>query len=478
MNVFKKIKSSRQRGQIVLLYALVIPVLFLFVGLTFDLAWYYLNVSRMQNAADAAVLAGANKLIDQEQSLSDYNSVTFVAGYDINKSNRILRDISQGDEQAKIYVAKNIAEDYWDWDEDTLTDLWTQRELHFNSSLWKGIGNSSDLLYYHVMLEEDIPHFFLTDLFPKMTAKVSAVAALSYYLKGYSFFKQVKFLGDKQTYDFTNPNYSDDDFNRYEKLARSVLAEEYDDSPDENFNFDGDIHENIYKLFLNGFFVGNPNAPYEYGNVADDDEEVLKRIININEVYPVRDKNFFKDSRNKSLLSDFRKQNPEYRSFKDDEELAEKLAKEPPDPLYIRIEGNPRDGRKRQIIININADNMSDNYRPIIFLYESPNEEPVNEEPVTLNLNDDFRGVLFAPNSPVIVNGNNHKFQGFIVAKEYKKNIGDSQPIKYVTYYDFNLAESMFDSFKMVYLEEYELLGKFLDSMNNLLTTAEAENLK
>ena len=153
MNVFKKIKSSRQRGQIVLLYALVIPVLFLFVGLTFDLAWYYLNVSRMQNAADAAVLAGANKLIDQEQSLSDYNSVTFVAGYDKNNSNKILRDISQGDEQAKIYVGKNIARYYWDRDEDTIIDLWTRKELHFDSSLWKGIGTSSDALYYHITLE-------------------------------------------------------------------------------------------------------------------------------------------------------------------------------------------------------------------------------------------------------------------------------------------------------------------------------------
>ena len=455
MNVFKKIKSSRQRGQIVLLYALIIPVLFLFTGLTFDLAWYYLNVSRMQNAADAAVLAGANKLIDQEQSLSDYNSVTFVAGYDKNNSNKILRDISQGDEQAKIYVGKNIAENYWDWDENIIIDLWTQRELHFDSSLYKGKGNNSGTLYYHVTLEEDIPHFFLTDLFPKMTAKVSAVAALSYYLKGYSFFKQVKLLGDKQTFDFTNPNYSVDDFTGNEKLERSVLAEE-ENYPDENFNFVNDI----YKNFFNGLFVGDPNAPYDSNYVADDEEITTKRIINIDTVYPVRDEKFFMN--NYYALRNFRAQNYDYRKLSD-EELAKKFAKGPPDPLYIRIESNPRDGRNRQIIININISNMDEKYRPIIFLYESPNEEPV-----TLNLNDDFRGVLFAPNSPVIVNGNNHKFRGFIIAKKIDKT---------------ELAESKFDSFKMIYLQDWKHLTEWelsyeWDSMNNLLTTAEVENLK
>ena len=79
---FQGRKTSGQRGQLVLLYAFLIPLLFLFVGVTFDLSWYYLNVSRMQNAADAAVIAGAKTLLDDEQSLSDFNAITFINGFD------------------------------------------------------------------------------------------------------------------------------------------------------------------------------------------------------------------------------------------------------------------------------------------------------------------------------------------------------------------------------------------------------------
>ena len=53
-SLFQRIK---QRGQMLVLFALMIPVILLFVGLALDLGWYYLNVSRLQNAADAAALA-------------------------------------------------------------------------------------------------------------------------------------------------------------------------------------------------------------------------------------------------------------------------------------------------------------------------------------------------------------------------------------------------------------------------------------
>ena len=68
-------KFHRQRGQVMLLFALFVPLLFLFAGLGIDLGWYYLNVSRLQNAADAAALAGAKKLLtDLKTNNSKYAS--------------------------------------------------------------------------------------------------------------------------------------------------------------------------------------------------------------------------------------------------------------------------------------------------------------------------------------------------------------------------------------------------------------------
>src|SRR3989442_10194053 len=47
------------RGQTLVIVALMLTLLFGFVGLVADVAWYELNLIRVQRAADAAALAGA-----------------------------------------------------------------------------------------------------------------------------------------------------------------------------------------------------------------------------------------------------------------------------------------------------------------------------------------------------------------------------------------------------------------------------------
>ena len=44
-----------------------------------------------------------------------------------------------------------------------------------------------------------------------------------------------------------------------------------------------------------------------------------------------------------------------------------------------------------------------------------------NSLPVILNLNANFNGVLFMPNSPVVINGNGNNFEGFVVAEKFLK---------------------------------------------------------
>ena len=98
------------------------------------------------------------------------------------------------------------------------------------------------------------------------------------------------------------------------------------------------------------------------------------------------------------------------------------------DPLYCRIESEPymREPTPiRQIVLNINVSNMADQYRPLFFYYDEPETESggagaAAAQPVILNLNADFKGVLFMPDVPVVINGNGHKFEGFIVAKEFR----------------------------------------------------------
>ncbi|MBR0261184.1 MAG: Tad domain-containing protein [Selenomonadaceae bacterium] len=108
------------------------------------------------------------------------------------------------------------------------------------------------------------------------------------------------------------------------------------------------------------------------------------------------------------------------------------------DPLYLRIEGEDGTGADtpiRQIVLNINVSNLADGLRPLFFFYDGPNKENAGAnaepQPVILNLNADFKGVLFMPDVPVVINGNGHTFEGFIIAKEYRYLSTSGTKVKY-----------------------------------------------
>ena len=129
--------------------------------------------------------------------------------------------------------------------------------------------------------------------------------------------------------------------------------------------------------------------------------------------------------------------------------------KDAPDPLYAYIENENIYSHEyqstslfntvRQIIINVNVANTGKDDRPLVLFYDGPEtvknktqntwreqwregwkydwyeNNPRKSLPVILNLNADFKGILFVPNSPVVINGNQHSFEGFIVAKSIVK---------------------------------------------------------
>ncbi len=89
------------------LYALLIPLMFLFVGVGLDLGWYYLNVSRLQNAADAAALAGATELVVKSK-VTDIKTISLVDKYDNNPADI---DTIDGDAVAAQYARENLSSD-------------------------------------------------------------------------------------------------------------------------------------------------------------------------------------------------------------------------------------------------------------------------------------------------------------------------------------------------------------------------------
>lgn len=426
VNVFKKFK---QRGQVVFFYAFFIPLLFFFVGTIFDLSWYFVNVSRMQNAADAAVIAGAQTLIGEDGNLYYYVDKTFVKGYDPQSVSEFYQDTTLGDTIAKTYVRKNLGRISSDWDDDIIIDSWTKNELYFESILLGDKKDNFETLYYHVMLEEDVPHMFLNGWFDTMNAKVSSVVKISQYMKGYDFFEQMKYLGYKHKRLALNA-----------KDERTITPDTSD--TDERFNFTEDDSD---KNFFDSLFTGyvRDTATANVNNQSDGDiisggtfkkNKLKRRVININTVYPIRDYGFYY---NYNALQKIRDKNSAYDNLNDDD-LASALAKDS-DPLYIVIESEK--DSPQQLIININRSNTNEfSDRPIIFVYDAP--EDFSHYPVILNLNADFRGALYAPNNPVVINGNEHDFEGFVIAESYAEFIPDDDA--YYNYYDYNSIQEEF----------------------------------
>ncbi|MBR6014201.1 MAG: Tad domain-containing protein [Selenomonadaceae bacterium] len=473
----KFLKISPQKGQVIVFYALVVPLLFCFVGAAADFGWLYFNQSRLQNAADAAVNAGVKELLKKDQSLSDYTYTTFVANSEEGLQGLIdsqvisSRDTTKGDKVAKNYVIKNLSKN------NDLSDSWNNNaDVTFKTILYGSDEDDYQALYYTVILEEKFKHLFgVLEAFGlgDLHTKAVAVAKITHnmqrlpddgggdsgdgnksYPHGPSLYDQMKAIEEAETYadwDIIKEYYDNREnlasfpisvsSSRYAADARSVItAGQYYEkgnffrtevatlkgigfyNPGGNYHNRGYLREEpkVNQFLLDDLFVdfrsdisdgsikydwdiykrlSNGAYKWDYGDpVSSEYDKYSFRIhymINIDKVYPVRD------------------------------------GREAPDPLYARIESEPMTSARkpvrsdrssvRQIIINVNVDNTNEKTdRPIIFFYEGP-EAYVSRhsEPIILNLNHDFRGVIFAPVSYVAINGNGHNFEGFVVAEKY-----------------------------------------------------------
>lgn len=460
----KKILS--RRGQAMVLYALLIPLLFLFVGVGIDLGWYFINVSRLQNAADAAALAGAHELTENISGYSG-SSIKLTDKYPDDDSVQNL-DSYSGDIEARKYAIKNLASN----DEGSIVNGWTSGVVNPDYKLKKDADGN---LYYVVQLMENVKHLFLRgSMFDGMNAPVTAVAMISkatdpdpphgpslleavaehektkvvgnwevqdYYRKHQDEYKEKfgrDFYDEKWNHfqDKTN-SYTSGAFNRTEtitvkqeggsgKTTSANGSKYYDadklDSINIDFKQDIEFKEAISNDWDLGYTLPDGMNIKSYINNSGDTNSVRNSLrihssININDAWVDRNK---------------------------DDGAA--------DILWTRIESEPiisdlginkimtQLNTVRQIIFNVNTSNTATEtkqddegnvttyytQRPMFIFYTGPEtNEPDNpdsvrkSQPVVFNLNADFNGILYAPNSPVIINGNGHILTGFVIAKEY-----------------------------------------------------------
>lgn len=225
MTNLRNVKKFRNRGQVLILYALLMPVFVLMAGVGLDLGWYYLNVSRLQNAADAAALAGAKTLVQQsdfnnylvvslasnqlptdfddyEKAYSNtFDSTTIATGVlnNYKKIGEVTSSLEESRKVAEEYVRKNLSNDQEvsessSWKTLSAIDNWSISTNEANKKVngtielkYKIVDGKNDVYgprYFVVNLTEKIRHLFMPGWFDDMDAPVRAVVLLRPHYKG------------------------------------------------------------------------------------------------------------------------------------------------------------------------------------------------------------------------------------------------------------------------------------------------------
>lgn len=390
-------KSKAQKGAFLVFTALMIPIIFICAGFAVDLgnAWAY--KSKLQNAADAAALAGAKEYGDNGNETVDTHD--------------------EADKQAERFLIANLGSDYF---KEHLAEGSTGKVRYQMKPLAQ---KDSTKTYYRVYLSAQTDTSFMKMFnYDHMDVGVEAVAVVPQMKQESNF--DALFVARNNFMGNINSNQHGNDPNR---ISTTYTGHIYvADENKYNYYRANNDQDGRYKFF-------KPEAYKRPFNQVKDDKSLYE------EVQLLKNSNYDEAALNtKKYLQDIADQN-KYKSdsltfywnppkipmssgedydyyYIDtnqsnvDFNLDYFHAKSPADedkPVYIFIEG-----QKSQIQINLVGDkNDTAIHRPVILCYLGTSEYHSNEwggyytNPLKIMGNGyKFRGTIFAPNAYVVLN--------------------------------------------------------------------------
>ena len=544
----KRLGNNSQKGAVLVFVALLLPMLVFFGGMAIDFGRAYLYKSDLQNAADAAALAGVTaasgsgsaRLVDTTPSGSLKNGeadklvvaknaanvilVKDTGAASANESNTKLRMTKEGKDpevdadtyyymveltdevkmvfaqlflpqslipndwnvkvsvkawaKARINDGKNldymtrnaisneIASNYYEWKKHVGIDDTTAQQLSFTTNIEYDYENRTRSEVFN-MNNSDSER---KDLFINLRQDISARSAFA------DTWDLSDFRG--KSYDEINAFFYDLSYDK--KKERVWLTDPKNNDTLDLGTITLDQFIRNYARAVDGITDLNNLTGNDFSKYVNVDKALemltsaVKDVINVDEAYHVR------QDLDKSEVSFV---------YNTDEINRQ-------DPLFVRIESeefNSGDNGRtansasggvtnsvRDISININADNTGNDFRPLVFFYEGPVDADGNRgvgrksNTVVLNLNADFKGIIYAPNSPVQIKVNkgedeNREFRGYIIAKSLVDEFGNeiATPADEVTtgnaaeFQDFyrntlKLDGAVYDDFGVVKLNVYK----------------------
>lgn len=419
-------KSKAQKGAFLVVAALMIPVFFLFGALAMDLGEIWAYHSKMQNAVDAAALAGAGQFNEAsgDQILDSIDTANH----------------KHADENAKVYLSQNLG--------DSLDQLNGAESNHM--LLFQAQKTDDSHSYYRVEYTKPIPLMLLRYLkIGDFNVKAAAVALLPTPGKETSMvtFDNLIYAGNKFEGSYNNgflnsisatfdghvvmyndyeyrqhlgyfaPDWMKDLYRLPTLNARGKQANQLDKNDPNYYQnvINGARDENgnlIHITDEDGYWVD----PYMYFN-----KKVTKSIQNIfssGNIAHLSGKTeyiFFKDE---SVISDY-SDTSDYYFVSGDNQHSQvvnlRLGAIPgTKPVYIYLD----DPSVTIIHLFIDGDVGANGNRPIIFCYTGKNTN------VTFEGRGDrsYRGVIYAPYSNLSPINNITQFRGSIVANYIRLN--------------------------------------------------------
>lgn len=375
----------RQKGAVLVLTAVMLPFVLGVTGLAIDCGNLYLTQSRLQNAADSAVLAGATTIRDDLTS-----NRTTVAG--------IISDHGRADETADNYVDENasVPEDGRGYD----------------------AMSTGGQLQYSVSLRKEVPVYLMRIFTSGKTYTVNAKSKAAIIGTGKT--KSKNLFVFKDSLDEVNSINNPDNMNIKGQISSTFDGDiSYTDGiVDANYN---PISNPSYKPKLLEYSSQNKNLKYFFTKQAQDEncsvQEAIDKGYGHQAGYIAYDMEaLYREVKQKTQVKYTNGQNPNTNESIFDQPTSKcvyfddvncnlnvnKLPGSSKDPVYLYI--SDKSG-----VINVNVN--SDNERPLIICYHGTGE-------VHFALNGHtFRGIVYAPNSPkILFNANGGYFYGSIVA--------------------------------------------------------------
>ena len=369
--------KAGQKGQIIVFTAVLLPLLIAACGFTIDFGNMYIHKARLQNAADAAVIAGAYAYRDHGDTPEKHDNADDFAEFSVHDN------IANATELERIYQVR------------TAND-----------------GNT----YYRVLLTEEIPVYFLSLFGVGNTTQVSAdaIAAITSTGSGGGIFDNLFSFGSGG-FRSINANQNPDNVG-----ISSIGNSSFYEGRVVGIGKDADMEKHYtHELLTIAARDGFKSGKYTYVKDAieagaftkmeqDKDSSLDEQLAGIMAGVNSNQGKEYKWDNGKDIsdLAYFYGINYIYNKngINPEVKITSNLpAKSDNSPLYIVCDTWAK--------LTIRSSTIDTKARPVVFVYTGTGQINIEAN------NSFFRGIIYAPNAQVHINDDGMTFYGSIAAK-------------------------------------------------------------